>query len=676
MSFQTDYNQTQQSSLITDRQEQLSFSSTSLFTGASNMNLDSTLSPETSNKSFNNYTSPILGISLQFPSEWSVIEDVTRNQVTFVSPIVSTDIIQREYSQISFIPSKNLTLDEWVNNTHYEYEQDSSYPGFTLEAVTAFGFNGHVDRTFWYSFGAEFGAENKTRDTFFIDNDKLYRIRYGPSINSEEVNYRNFLSPEAKIMLDSIVTIPTDDEKPLTDGPGALLEETQKLLLTKPDSTELQEQYYEKPQVAMSESGNIYAVWYGHNSSGNPSSWFTKSNDGGISIGDIYKLHTPDDTYDYNFAPHLAVSGNNVYVLWFSYSIPVQFTRSEDGGESFSNNIITWGDPGNSDITHGKLVAYKNNVYVLLYSEESSPHPMSLARSIDGGKSFETPVYITSNETGGGEEGEPQVAISNNGNIYVSWYDGENNDVLFTRSIDRGASFSSPLQPLGIGSCIDYQGRLSGMKLATSENNVYLACHVAGTEVYEGIVGLTYDKTYNSLFLARSIDGGKSFETPVEVASMYTAFSHDLNIVTEGSNIYMVWESDGDLYFIKSNDGGATFGTSLNLSFGDEQVRSDSLNPDLFVDGNTVFVAWQNWTDFHDPEGNYHINNEIFLIMSTNGGDVFGNAVNISKDDEDSTEPDIMVRGNTVFTIWTSEVEATKNEPSQNNIMFARTRIS
>src|SRR5215204_6010843 len=113
ISFQTVNNQTQQPSLTTDQQEQLSSSSTLLSTNASNMNSDSTSSPQTSNKSFNNYTNPILGISLQIPSDWFMVEDPIMNRVTFIAPsnISGTDLPE-EYLQIKFVPSENLTLDE------------------------------------------------------------------------------------------------------------------------------------------------------------------------------------------------------------------------------------------------------------------------------------------------------------------------------------------------------------------------------------------------------------------------------------------------------------------------------------------------------------------------------------------------------------------------------------
>jgi hypothetical protein len=423
----------------------------------------SSVAAQIHNKSFDRYTNPILGISIEHPSNWSIVEDTIMNRVTFTAPSNTSETtqVQHEYLQIGFIPSNNLTLDQWLNKTLYEYEQDSSLHSFDSQAITSFGFNGYVDRTIWYSFTKDdISREDiKAKDIFFIANGKLYRVRYVPSLNySEELSFHNLLSPVAKTMLDSFVIINANRQMaPTTERSVTLSSEDRKLLLTKPvvlTSKDQAEPDKSRPQLAISERGDLYAVWYGTNSSGSDYTGFIKSTGGGVSADKMYKLDDVDFQSNSDFGPQIGISGNKVYVLWNGDRVPVLFKHSEDGGTSFSNNATGWGEEGDDEITSGKLVLYKNSVYVLLYSLEDSPHPISLVRSNDGGRSFQSPVNISSNEVGGGDTGDPQLVISDNGNIYVTWYNGEDNDVMISRSTNGGASFSAPLQVLNDGSTL------------------------------------------------------------------------------------------------------------------------------------------------------------------------------------------------------------------------------
>ena len=71
--------------------------------------------------------------------------------------------------------------------------------------------------------------------------------------------------------------------------------------------------------------------------------------------------------------------------------------------------------------------------------------------------------------------------------------------------------------------------------------------------------------------------------------------AHDPRILLSGFNIYVIWvdfvTGNDDIYFKRSTDGGASFGNIINLSNNQE----DSTNPDIASanDGRTYVV----WTD-------------------------------------------------------------------------------
>jgi hypothetical protein len=90
-------------------------------------------------------------------------------------------------------------------------------------------------------------------------------------------------------------------------------------------------------------------------------------------------------------------------------------------------------------------------------------------------------------------------------------------------------------------------------------------------------------------------------------------------VVISGDNIYITWWTDkgtpntnGEVMFRASNDGGATFGNKTNLSNTD---TVDSINAEIAAEGENVIVSW--W------ETNQTSNTPVARI-STDGGETFG----------------------------------------------------
>ena len=84
---------------------------------------------------------------------------------------------------------------------------------------------------------------------------------------------------------------------------------------------------------------------------------------------------------------------------------------------------------------------------------------------------------------------------------------------------------------------------------------------------------LSWDnKTGNwEVFLAKSIDGGQTFEDTINLSNSTDTRSDDAHIFTEGENVYVTWwesASNGTRtpLFVASNDNGEIFGPLLRLS--------------------------------------------------------------------------------------------------------------
>jgi len=111
-----------------------------------------------------------------------------------------------------------------------------------------------------------------------------------------------------------------------------------------------------------------------------------------------------------------------------------------------------------------------------------------------------------------------------------------------------------------------------------------------------------------------------------------------------GDNVYVVWQDvslgNDEVFFASSSDNGATFGEPVNISSND----GSSASPQIAVSGDNVYVVWQD-----DSSGNL----DIFLAASSDNGATFGEPVNISSNDGESSNPQIITSSSgNVYTIW------------------------
>jgi len=89
--------------------------------------------------------------------------------------------------------------------------------------------------------------------------------------------------------------------------------------------------------------------------------------------------------------------------------------------------------------------------------------------------------------------------------------------------------------------------------------------------------------------------------------------------VLSGDNVYVVWftdkgmpNSNGEVIFRASSDGGKTFGDKINLS---NTTDVDSINPELTAEGAKVAVTWWEKTNQTDVP---------VMKLSIDGGKTFG----------------------------------------------------
>jgi len=299
------------------------------------------------------------------------------------------------------------------------------------------------------------------------------------------------------------------------------------------------------------------------------------------------------------------LSKNDLYIAWddnTTGNYEVYFVKSTDGGNSFgkvvniSNNLGLSGRPS--------IAAYNGNVYVVWHDNSTSNYEVYFAKSTDGGNSFGKSINLSNNA---GRSVFPNIAVSTNNTLYVSWKDNTNNPrqnqiLHFAKSTDGGNSFIN--RPVNLAR----EDVLGIPAIAASEKtNLYIiwAANFTGNYV---------------IHFTHSTDSGNTFSDPVNLTSRNGQSSSPQTYPSK-NGLYMVWAHDS-IYFENITDGGSTFGDPINMS---KNTDMDSYLPYIAASGNNIYAVWTVASDR---------NHAIFFTKSTDGGHTFSDPVNLSKNTE------------------------------------------
>ncbi len=210
-----------------------------------------------------------------------------------------------------------------------------------------------------------------------------------------------------------------------------------------------------------------------------------------------------------------------------------------------------------------------------------------LKKSSDRGVTFSAPVTIV-NITGAFQYG-PSVCVDNVGNIYVSWtrfLNETSTEIYFTKSIDGGQSFINSTLIANMAFETD---------IVVHNSNVYIMYMKSTTG---------QDADY---YLVKSTDGGNTFQAPVQIndspciANLGIEAMFSLAINPIDGVLHAVWVDgrraggNGDIYYAKSIDEGATFST--NIPVNDQNSPYADLKhyyPTIAINNiGKAFVVWQ-----------------------------------------------------------------------------------
>ena len=218
----------------------------------------------------------------------------------------------------------------------------------------------------------------------------------------------------------------------------------------------MQDIRYSGPRASMAvNANNIYLTWW-DNKTGNNEVYFGASNDSGKSFGKPINL---SDDNGGSADSQIAATPNNVYVTWWDNSTgnwQVFSRSSNDTGKTFGNAVMIKAvgstpvkhlnaPPSNTtsvDTIVGGVIG--NKEYVVWWDNSTGNWEVFLAKSTDGGKTFDSPINI-SNTPDARSVGARMIAQGNN--VYIAWMDIKpgQKQVIFRASNDSGQTFDNPI---------------------------------------------------------------------------------------------------------------------------------------------------------------------------------------------------------------------------------------
>lgn len=506
--------------------------------------------------------------------------------------------------------------------------------------------------------------------------------------------------------------------------------------------------------IAADKSGAVHVVWFDQKD-GSSSVLYRRSLDGGRSWRRAVRL-SPAGSFAEQAA--IAAAGRDVFVVWHARDTSggpagggaapgydIFLRRSSDGGASWRAPIqlssshaaahpsvaasgpdvhVSWGD---SRSGHAEMIVRSSYDRGLGWSAEQQLSPPGftswvptveadgdrvvaawvdtrdgneeeyLRRSLDGGRSWEPLVRLTSNDR---NSWAPSVVVDGS-TVHVAWFDQR--DAPFS-PFDAEAVLDQAMRLLGLevpplpsgvlvpdpnaaakrrateklqlvqaaapawvaqgGDATRLEAILAELQALGGHGTSYL---VKERKIDEAVrlLGLTYvpgpmddlpQVYYGDALMVRVQDKLQQVQA---AASAWVAGGGDPHAI-EGLLQEMARRMDlatheWEVYYRRSLDGGASWEEPQRLTF----APRSSHRPSLAVDGRRVHVAW-----FDERDGDV----EVYVKRSDDGGTTWGEDVRLTTARGTSQLPSIAAAGGVVHVVWTDD--RTGNE----EIYYTRTR--
>jgi PKD domain len=355
--------------------------------------------------------------------------------------------------------------------------------------------------------------------------------------------------------------------------------------------------YSSGPRICVDSKGAINVVWV-DDTPGNPVVYFRRSTDGGATFLPPTSLSS---VAAYSASPQIAVDGSgNISVVWESDSAPVGILfRNSADGVTFSATLNLATNPVNPNLTASlapqMAIGVDGSINIVWEDDFNFQSDISFSRSTDQGATFSATTNLSHNA---GNSFEAQIAVDLSGNINVAWVDDtpHNNDIFFTRSTDKGATFPNVIN------LSNSPGDSGSPQIGVdSSGNIFVA--------WQDNVPPVLNK---DIYFALSSDGGVTFSNPLQNLSKNSGNSINPSMTVDAAGgVNLVWLDNtpgkANVFFARSVDSGATF-TSPPQNVSNDSGASSDVQVVADSKGNLDLV----WAD------NAFGANQIFFSQFTN----------------------------------------------------------
>jgi len=276
-------------------------------------------------------------------------------------------------------------------------------------------------------------------------------------------------------------------------------------------------------------------------------------------------------------------AGWYVVTVYSNFGAKYEFTSVAYAGHDTPSDKL--GGPGNSrvvdkewiavDDTGGPCDGYLYTPWALFESAHGSV-PIVFQRSTDGGRTW-SPILPLSHSPNTQNQGTT-VAVGPDGTVYVAWEDFHKDTILFTRSLDCGATFESE-RP--IASIVPVPEPLPGNRYRLDSFPRMAVSDTTGTV----FVTWADDRSGDAdVLLVRSTDRGASFSAPSRVNDVAMNNQIFPAITTYKGRVDVAFYDSRndpnaqllDVYYAQSNDDGLTFLPNV-------QVTDAAFDPNLGI---------------------------------------------------------------------------------------------
>ena len=209
-----------------------------------------------------------------------------------------------------------------------------------------------------------------------------------------------------------------------------------------------------------STGGNLYISWTRFDPSNNTDILLVRSTDGGSSWSNPVQV---SDSGGVQWSVPVVGSNGEVYVAWVDYgSAQILLDKSTDGGVTFGADIPVAPINFVGDINGGVLVfpfpaldadisggPFTGNMYVAYMWDTGSDMDILFRRSTNQGATWSSTVRVNDDINGNGaDQFHPWLIVDQNGTITIVFYDRRNDpsnlqfDIYMTQSFDGGLTFT------------------------------------------------------------------------------------------------------------------------------------------------------------------------------------------------------------------------------------------